>query len=233
MNLYNIENNRYGIFIKNMSERKKQIINIIKDLNKNIIFIDKKLGQLFNFMIIDEKNKLDIELTKTFFHNIYNDYSLSMTTEHGIDIEGCATANTITYGFLQSYKEKNNLISSTLEYFNDIILKEKNNLVDNDHIDKSHVFKIIQINEKFIINYINKISNEEAEKLFLLKLYFVEKLEYYEHFMKLYPIESQLYVHVIFSIIIVLFVFIIKNIGIQLYNYIISNMQCNIVIPRL
>ena len=156
-----------------------------------------------------------------------------MTTEHGIDIEGCATANTITYGFLQSYKEKNNLISSTLEYFNDIILKEKNNLVDNDHIDKSHVFKIIQINEKFIINYINKISNEEAEKLFLLKLYFVEKLEYYEHFMKLYPIESQLYVHVIFSIIIVLFVFIIKNIGIQLYNYIISNMQCNIVIPRL
>ena len=221
------------MFIKNMLERKKQIIKTIKVINKNIIFIDKKLGQLFNFMILDDKIKLDIELTTTFFNNIYNDYTLSMTTEHEIDIEGCASANTTTYGFLQSYYEKNKIISTILNDYNKIILTEKNNLVDYDHIDKSHVNKIIQINELLVINYINKISNEEAEKLFLLKLYFVEKLEFYDNFMKLYPAEGHLYVHVIFSIIIVFFVFIIKNFGMLIYNYIISNMQCNIPIPGL
>jgi hypothetical protein len=143
-----------------------------------------------------------------------------MTTEHEIDIKGCVSANTTTYGFLQSYIEKNNLISTILNNYNKIILTEKNNLVDYDHIDKSHVKKIIEINELLIINYINKISNEEAEKLFLLKLYFVEKLEYYDNFMKLYPADGHLYIHVIFSIIIVFFVFIIKNFGILIYNYI-------------
>jgi len=216
-----------------MSERKKQITNIIKDLDKNINFIDKKLGQLFNFMIIDNQKKLDIELTKTFFNNIYNDYTLSMTTKHEIDIEGCASANTTTYGFLQSYIEKNNLISTIINDYNNTILAEKNNLVDYDHIDKSHVMKIIQINELLLLNYINKITNEEAEKLFLLKLYFVEKLEYYHNLIKLYPIESQLYVHVMFSIIIVFFVFIIKNIGILIYNYLYTNMECIIPIPGL
>jgi hypothetical protein len=216
-----------------MSEKKKQITNTIKIINKNIIFIDKKLAQLFNFMILDNKIKLDIESTKTFFNNIYNDYTLSMTTEHEIDIEGCASANTTTYGFLQSYNEKNKIISAILNDYDKIISTEKNNLVDYDHIDKSHVQKIIQINELLVINYINKITNEEAEKIFFLKLYFVEKLEYYDNFMKLYPAEGHLYVHIIFSIMIVFFVFIIKNLGMLIYNYIISNMQCNIYIPGL
>ena len=219
-----------------MSERKEKIIKIIKDLNKNIIFIDKKLGQLFNFMIIDDHKKLDIELTKTFFNNIYNDYMISMTVMHDIDLKGCDNANTTTYGFLKSYTEKNNLISTTLNYFNDTILAEKNNLVDYDHIDKSHVSKIIQINEKFIINYINKICNEEAQKLFLLKIYFVEKLEYYENLKKEYPIQNQFFFHVISSIIIVLFIITINNIGMIIYNNIstFTNMQCNnISIPGL
>jgi hypothetical protein len=212
-----------------MSEKKKQIINIIKDLNDNIIFIEKKLGQLFNFMIIDDQTKLDIQLTKTFFNNIYNDYMITMTIAHNIDIQGCDSANTTTHGFLKSYNEKNNLISTTLDYFNDTILAEKNNLVDYDHIDKSHVSKIIQINEKFIINYTNKICNEEAEKLFLLKLYFTEKLDYYENLIKLYPIQNQLFFHVISSIIIVLLVIIVKNIVMLIYNYnyTFTNMQCN------
>jgi len=212
-----------------MSEKKKQITNIIKDLNENIIFIDKKLGQLFNFMIIDDQIKLDIQLTKTFFNNIYNDYMITMTIAHNIDIQGCDSANTTTHGFLKSYNEKNNLISTTLNYFNDTILAEKNNLVDYDHIDKSHVSKIIQINEKFIINYTNKICNEEAEKLFLLKLYFTEKLEYYENLTKLYPIQNQLFFHVISSIIIVLLVITVKNIVMLIYNYNykFTNMQCN------
>ena len=219
-----------------MSERKNKIIKIIKDLNKNIIFIDKKLGQLFNFMIIDDHKKLDIELTKTFFNNIYNDYMISMTVMHDIDIKGCDNANTTTYGFLKSYTEKNNLISTTLNYFNDTILAEKNNLVDYDHIDKSHVSKIIQINEKFITNYIDKICNEEAQKLFLLKIYLVEKLEYYENLKKEYPIQNQFFFHVISSIIIVLFIITINNIGMIIYNNIstFTNMQCNnISIPGL
>lgn len=219
-----------------MSERKNKIIKIIKDLNKNIIFIDKKLGQLFNFMIIDDHKKLDIELTKTFFNNIYNDYMISMTVMHDIDIKGCDNANTTTYGFLKSYTEKNNLISTTLNYFNDTILAEKNNLVDYDHIDKSHVSKIIQINEKFIINYIDKICNEEAQKLFLLKLYFTEKLEYYENLKKEYPIQNQFFFHVISSIIIVLFIITINNIRMIIYNNIstFTNTQCNnISIPGL
>jgi hypothetical protein len=232
LNLYNIEDNRFKIFIKNMSEKEKQIINIIKDLNKNIIFIDKKLAQLFNFMIIDNQKKLDIELTITFFNNIYNDYILSMTVMHDIDIKGCDSANTITHGFLKSYTEKINLISSILNNFNNIILAEKNNLVDYDHIDKSHVTKIIQINEKFIINYIDKICDEEAEKLFSLKLYFTEKLDYYKNFKKLdleqlankpnressKYVQDQLFFHFVSSVIIVIFVFTIKNIGMLIYN---------------
>jgi len=212
-----------------MSERKDKIMKIIKDLNKNIIFIDKKLGQLFNFMIIDDHKKLDIELTITFFNNIYNDYILSMTVMHDIDIKGCDSANTTTHGFIKSYSEKNNLISTTLNYFNDTILAEKNNLVDYDHIDKSHVFKIIQINEKFIINYIDKICNEEAQKLFILKLYFVEKLEYYEYLIQQYPRQNQLFFHVVSSIIIVLFIITINNFGMLIYNYIytFTNTQCN------
>jgi hypothetical protein len=218
-----------------MLENKEKIATIIKDLNKNIIFIDRKLGQLFNFMIIDNKKKLDIELTITFFNNIYNDYMTTMTNKHDIDIEGCESANTTTYGFIKSYSEKNNSISTTLNDFNNIILKEKNNLTDYDHIDKSHVSKIIQINELFIINYINKISNEEAEKLFKLKLYFVEKVEYYENITKLYPIQinNQLFFHVISSIIIVLFIITIKTFAIQIYNYLdillttSTNIQCN------
>jgi len=219
-----------------MSERKEKIIKIIKDLNKNIIFIDKKLGQLFNFMIIDDHKKLDIELTITFFNNIYNDYMISMTAMHDIDIKGCDNANITTYGFLKSYTEKNNLISTTLNYFNDTILGEKNNLVDYDHIDKSHVSKIIQINEKFIINYIDKICNEEAQKLFLLKLYFTDKLEYYENLKKEYPIQNQFFFHVISSIIIVLFIITINNIRMIIYNNIstFTNTQCNnISIPGL
>jgi hypothetical protein len=220
-----------------MSERKNKIIKIIKDLNKNIIFIDKKIAQFFHFLIIDNQKKLDIQLTKTFFNNIHNDYMTTMTIGHDIDIQGCDSANKTTHGFLKSYNEKNNLISSTLDSFNDIILKEKDNLLDYDHIDKSHVFKIIQINENFIINYIDKICDEEAEKLFLLKLYFVEKLEFYENLIKLYPIQNQLFFHVITSIIIVLFIITINNIGMIIYNYItFANMQCNnstISIPGL
>jgi hypothetical protein len=219
-----------------MSDKKKQITNIIKDLNKNINFIDKKLGQLFNFMIIDDKKKLDIELTITFFNNIYNDYTLSMTVMHNIDIKGCESANTITYGFLQSYTEKINLISTILNNFNKIILAEKNNLVDYDHIDKSHVIKTIQINELFIIKYTNKFCDEEAEKLFLLKLYFVEKRDYYENLIKQYPIQKQLFFHVISSIIIVLLFITIKNIGIIIYNYNYTSINAlcgNISIPEL
>lgn len=216
-----------------MSEKKKQITNIIKDQNMHINFIDKKLGQLFNFMIIDDKKKLDIELTITFFNNIYNDYMITMIIAHDIDIQGCESANTTTHGFLKSYTEKINLISTILNDFNNIILAEKNNLVDYDHIDKSHVSKIIQINEKFIINYTNKICNEEAEKLFLLKLYFTEKLDYYKNLLKLYPAQNQLFFHVISSIIIVLLVITVKNIGMLIYNYnynynyTFTNMQCN------
>jgi hypothetical protein len=213
-----------------MSEKKEQISKIIKDLNKNIIFIDKKLGQLFDFMIINKEKKLDIELTITFFNNIYNDYITTMTNNHDIDIEGCETANSTTHGFKKTYCEKNNLISCTLNYFNDTILAEKNNLVDYDHIDKSHVIKIIQINEHFIINYINKICDEEAEKLFSLKLYFVEKREYYENLTKLYTIPNNLsFIHIITSIVILIFIFIIKTIVMQIYNYIytFTNMQCN------
>jgi hypothetical protein len=213
-----------------MSEKKKQITNIIKDQNMHINFINKKLGQLFNFMIIDDKKKLDIELTITFFNNIYNDYMITMIIAHDIDIQGCESANTTTHGFLKSYTEKINLISTTLNYFNDTILAEKNNLVDYDHIDKSHVSKIIQINEKFIINYTNKICNEEAEKLFLLKLYFTEKLDYYENLLKLYPvqIQNQLFFHVISSIIIVLLIITVKNIVMLMYNYnyTFTNIQC-------
>ena len=218
-----------------MSENKEKIAKIIKDLNKNIIFIDKKLGQLFNFMIIDNKKKLDIELTITFFNNIYNDYMTTMTYSHDIDIQGCESANTTTYGFIKSYSEKNNSISTILNDFNNIILTENNNLADYDHIDKSHINKIIQINELLIINYIDKICNEEAEKLFKLKLYFVEKLEYYENITKLYHIQTnnQLFFHVITSVIIVLFIIAIKTFAIQIYNYldialsIPTNIQCN------
>jgi hypothetical protein len=151
-----------------------------------------------------------------------------MIIAHDIDIQGCESANTTTHGFLKSYTEKINLISTTLNYFNDTILAEKNNLVDYDHIDKSHVSKIIQINEKFIINYTNKICNEEAEKLFSLKLYFTEKLDYYENFLKLYPvqIQNQLFFHVISSIIIVLLIITVKNIWMLIYNYTFTNMQC-------
>jgi len=213
-----------------MSEKKKQITNIIKDQNMHINFINKKLGQLFNFMIIDDKKKLDIELTITFFNNIYNDYMITMIIAHDIDIQGCESANITTHGFLKSYTEKINLISTTLNYFNDTILAEKNNLVDYDHIDKSHVSKIIQINEKFIINYTNKICNEEAEKLFSLKLYFTEKLDYYENLLKLYPvqIQNQLFFHVISSIIIVLLIITVKNIVMLMYNYnyTFTNKQC-------
>jgi len=204
-----------------MLENKEKIAKIIKDLNKNIIFIDKKLEQIFNFMIIDNKNKLDIELTQTFFNNIYNDYMTTMTNRHDIDIQGCESANTTIYGFIQSYSEKNKLISTILNDFNNIILTEKNNLVDYDHIDKSHVSKIIQINELLIINYIDKICNKEANELFTLKLYFVERLEYYENITKLYPvkIDNQLFFHVISSIIIVLFIITIKTFVILIYNY--------------
>lgn len=203
-----------------MSEKEKQIINIIKDLNKNIIFIDKKLAQFFNFMIIDNQKKLDIELTITFFNNIYNDYLLSMTVMHNIDIKGCESVNTTTHGFFQSYTEKINSISIILNDFNNIILAEKNNLVDYDHIDKSHVTKIIQINELFIIKYINKICDEEAEKLFLLKLYFSEKLDYYKNLKKLdhSVIHYKLFFNLVSSIIIVFFVFTVKNIGMLIYN---------------
>jgi len=213
-----------------MSERKDKIMKIIKDLNKNIIFIDKKLAQFFNFMIINNHKKLDIELTITFFNNIYNDYMITMIIAHDIDIQGCESANTTTHGFLKSYTEKINLISSILNNFNNIILAEKNNLVDYDHIDKSHVIKIIQINEHFIINYINKICDEEAEKLFSLKLYFVEKREYYENLTKLYTIPNNLsFIHIITSIVILIFIFIIKITVMQIYNYIytFTNMQCN------
>ena len=216
-----------------MSEKEKQIINIIKDLNKNIIFIDKKLAQFFNFMIIDNQKKLDIELTITFFNNIYNDYLLSMTVMHNIDIKGCESVNTTTHGFFQSYTEKINSISIRLNDFNNIILAEKNNFVDYDHIDKSHVTKIIQINELFIIKYINKICDEEAEKLFLLKLYFAEKLDYYKNLKKLdhdetlesaiwltvqSVIHDKLFFNLVSSIIIVFFVFTVKNIGMLIYN---------------
>lgn len=218
-----------------MLENKEKIAKIIKDSNKNIIFIDKKLGQLFNFMIIDNKKKLDIELTITFFNNIYNDYMTTMTHSHDIDIQGCESANTTTYGFIKSYSEKNNSISTILNDFNNIILTENNNLADYDHIDKSHINKIIQINELLIINYIDKICNEEAEKLFKLKLYFVEKLEYYENITKLFHIQTnnQLFFHVITSVIIVLFIITIKTFAIQIYNYldialsIPTNIQCN------
>ena len=149
-------------------QHKEHVVNVIKELKQQIIFIENKLQELSIFYITNN-NIYDYELAKTFFDNLKNFITIN-------DIPSI-TSDVNNYKFINYYNNDkyNNLLTTYLDY-SKAIINNSSTIPDELETLKQNA------NECF-----NFICNEEEDKLTHLMLIIEKKLKCYENLMKLYP----------------------------------------------
>ena len=149
-------------------QHKEHVVNVIKELKQQFIFIENKLQELSIFYITNN-NQYDYELAETFFDNLKNFITIN-------DIPSI-TSDVNNYKFINYYNNDkyNNLLTAYLDYSKAII---------NNSSTIPDELKTLKQNANECFNF---ICNEDEDKLTHLMLIIEKKLKCYENLMKLYP----------------------------------------------
>jgi hypothetical protein len=158
----------------NSDQHKEHIINVIERIKQQNIIIEKKLQELSIFYITN-KEKYDYELVKTYFNNFLEfklKYSIDSIGIYSIDSIGMpVTLIPPTSIFFSNDNYKSFLLSYNQEAIN---------------MNSSCIPEHREINKQNLKDLLNKICNEEEDKLFHLMVINEKKLKCYENIKKLY-----------------------------------------------